>query len=117
VTTYARVDASTHPPASSGFRMPTNPSLILIERRPVAMVDAYRRPRPLESLSPREVDLFAAQLAMFRAAVALICEEDAFREVGQYGDLHECKRHLETIKARKLAWDIARDEWEFLRGQ
>jgi len=84
--------------------------------RPSVEVDGLRRPRRLEDLSRRERDLFVAQMAAYAAGVALVHEQDAHREAGQYATGSESVRFLNSINDRFREWNIARDSWRWLRA-
>lgn len=91
-------------PGPTGYRAPTNPDLILRERRTPPEVDGARRPRSLNDLTEDEQALYVAQLAALRAAVNLIDAEDRAR----LGDVSP------RFKALAAAWVDARDTYQNL---
>ena len=100
-------NSSSHPPGPSGYRAPTDPRRVLIERRPPVEVDAMRRPRSLGDLTPAEQHLYAAQLAAYRAALELIHAEDNLSRIGSQAD-------AEAVKAAGKRWVATRDTYRKL---
>jgi hypothetical protein len=105
------------PETISHFRTRSDPALILIERRKAVVVDGKRNPRVLSRLTSVERELFFAQLAAYEAAVAYVHSIDAFRDVNQYANPAESEMHRAGVHQHETDWLIARDHWEFLRGQ
>lgn len=111
-------DAASHPPRPH-FRTLRDASRILVERRPETIADQDRHPRVVDTMAPRERELFYAQLHAYEAAVAYVHSIDAFREIWQYekdGFLSEMHR-TRLFEAHLAEWLAARDRWRFLRDQ
>lgn len=115
-----RPDASTHPPAPSGYRSQRDPARVLIEWREPVEIDAARSTpgvkRLLTDLTPRQRALYDAQAAAYAAAIECVNEADAYLQLGQYAPLTRRNGYLAVIKDREARWLAARDAWRWLRG-
>lgn len=89
------------------YRMPTNPSMILRERRPRMLANRRGETGPVlfvDQLDPRQRRRFDAQMAAFLAAEELVRITTL---VAKYG--------MEVDHDAYVAWDLARYDWERAR--
>lgn len=87
-------------------------------RRPPVMVDTMRRPRPLDSLTPEERELFDAQLSAYEAAVALVQEHNAYAELKLLtGTEIDEAVHLMAVRDQEAQFIARRAKWRNLRAR
>lgn len=91
---------------------------IVPDRRDPILVNAATDPNPrtFADLTPREQDLFLAQLAAWRVAVQLAHEEDMHRMIGG-ASRWPVGEYATAVRSTSARWDDARAEWRRLRGR
>lgn len=82
------------------------------------MVDEMRDPRPLDSLSAAERELFDAQLGAYEAAVALVQEHNAFAELKLLTSTQiDESVHLLAVRDQEAQFVARRAKWRNLRAR